>query len=83
MACGRRSSSGHACGAFDRRAKRHPFLLGVLCAPLHCLRYESSQAATKFRWAPFLGLAFLRQPGACVPPGGKEVETQIQADKKE
>ena len=32
--------------------------------------------------APFLGLAFLRQPGACVPPGGKKVETQIHADKK-
>jgi hypothetical protein len=32
--------------------------------------------------APFLGKAFLRQPGACVPSDGKKVVTQIHADKK-
>jgi hypothetical protein len=32
--------------------------------------------------APFLGLAFLHQSSACVPPGREKVETQMHADKK-
>jgi hypothetical protein len=57
-------------------------------------RDETPQAAMKVRWTsdqqpidliggvPLLGPALLRQPGGCVPPGGKKVQTQIHADKK-
>jgi hypothetical protein len=65
-----------------------------LFSRLYCERDETPKAATKVRWTsdqppidllggvPLLGLALLCQPGGCVPPGGKKVQTQIHADKK-
>jgi hypothetical protein len=78
---GRRAAEGHrsssGSGSCGPPWPSHVLRVKVLCQTIRPAPGQRSDLLHGCLAAPFLGLALLRQLGACVPPGGKKANRRF------